>query len=61
MSLTLKYDSVGDILYITKVPPDREQESEVGEDILARINPPPESSKASRYCSGRSAWLRESL
>jgi uncharacterized protein YuzE len=39
MSLTLKYDSVGDILYITKVPPDREQESEeVGEDILARIN-----------------------
>ena len=40
MSLTLKYDSVGDILYITKVPPFREQESEEVDDcIIARFNP----------------------
>lgn len=38
--LSLEYDSVGDILYLTKVAPYREQETEeVGEDILARLNP----------------------
>jgi uncharacterized protein YuzE len=39
-SLTLEYDKVGDILYITKVAPYREQDTEeIGEDILARLNP----------------------
>ena len=38
--LSLEYDRIGDILYITKVRPYREQETEeIGEDILARLNP----------------------
>lgn len=38
--LTLKYDREGDILYINKLPPYKEQESEEIEDgIIARFNP----------------------
>jgi uncharacterized protein YuzE len=38
--LTLKYDREGDILYINKRPPYPEQETEeLGEDIIARLNP----------------------
>jgi uncharacterized protein YuzE len=38
--LTFEYDRIGDILYITRVAPYRDQETEeIGEDILARINP----------------------
>lgn len=38
--LTFKYDRQGDILYINKVPPYAEQESEeLGDDVIARLNP----------------------
>jgi uncharacterized protein YuzE len=38
--LTFKYDRQGDILYISKVPPYAEQESEeLGDDVIARLNP----------------------
>ena len=38
--LTLKYDREGDILYINKLPPYKEQESEQIEDgVIARFNP----------------------
>lgn len=38
--LTFEYDREGDILYINKCPPYREQESEeLGDDVVARLNP----------------------
>jgi len=38
--LTFKYDREADILYINRKPPYPEQESEeVGDDIIARVNP----------------------
>ncbi len=38
--LTFKYDQTADILYINKCPPYFEQESEeIGEEIIARLNP----------------------
>ena len=38
--LTLDYDREGDILYITRVPPYAEQESEeIGDEVVARLNP----------------------
>ena len=38
--LTIRYDRVGDILYIDKVPPYEEQECDELEDgILVRVNP----------------------
>jgi uncharacterized protein YuzE len=38
--LTFKYDRQADILYIGKVPPYPEQESEeLGDDVIARLNP----------------------
>ncbi len=38
--LTFKYDRQGDILYINKIPPYPEQESEeLGDEFIARLNP----------------------
>ena len=38
--LTFKYDRQGDILYINKMPPYAEQESEeLGDEVIARLNP----------------------
>jgi hypothetical protein len=38
--LTFHYDRVGDILYIEKVPPYKEQDSELLEgEVVARFNP----------------------
>ena len=38
--LIFKYDREADILYINKRPPYAEQESEeIGDDVVARINP----------------------
>jgi uncharacterized protein YuzE len=38
--LVFRYDRTGDILYIEKCSPYAEQESEeVGDDIIARLNP----------------------
>ena len=38
--LTFKYDRQGDILYINKMPPYPEQESEeLGDEVIARFNP----------------------
>ena len=38
--LTFKYDRKGDILYINKMPPYAEQESEeLGDEVIARLNP----------------------
>lgn len=38
--LTFKYDRVGDILYVDKVAPYAEQESdELGDEVIARFNP----------------------
>jgi uncharacterized protein YuzE len=38
--LTFRYDREGDILYIDKCPPYPDQESEeLGDDVVARINP----------------------
>ncbi len=38
--LTFRYDKVGDILYGDTCPPYAEQESEeVGDEIIARLNP----------------------
>ncbi len=39
-TLSLKYDPVGDILYINKCSPYPNQESEeLGDDIIVRLNP----------------------
>jgi len=39
--LSFKYDREGDILYIDKVPPYAEQETEeLGDDVIARLNQP---------------------
>lgn len=39
-SLIFSYDRTADILYINKVPPYPEQESEeLGDDVIARLNP----------------------
>ena len=39
-NLTFQYDRVADILYINKLPPYPEQESEeLGDEIVARLNP----------------------
>ena len=39
-TLSFKYDREGDILYIDKVPPYAEQETEeLGDDVIARMNP----------------------
>ena len=38
--LSFKYDREGDILYIDKVPPYADQETEeLGDDVIARLNP----------------------
>lgn len=38
--LTLDYDRKGDILYISRVPPYAEQDSEeIGDEVVARLNP----------------------
>jgi uncharacterized protein YuzE len=38
--LTLRYDKVGDILYIDTCPPYSDQESEeIGDEVVARLNP----------------------
>ena len=38
--LSFKYDREADILYIDKIPPYSQQESEeLGDDIIARLNP----------------------
>ena len=38
--LTLRYDKVGDILYIEKCPPYKEQDSEeLADEIAVRLNP----------------------
>jgi hypothetical protein len=38
--LTFKYDREGDILHIDKCPPYAEQQSqELGDDVVARLNP----------------------
>lgn len=38
--LILRYDRIGDILYIDKCPPYAEQESEeIGDEVVARLNP----------------------
>jgi uncharacterized protein YuzE len=38
--LTLRYDKIGDILYIDTCPPYAAQESEeLGDEIIARLNP----------------------
>ena len=38
--LAFKYDHQGDILYINKMPPYPEQESEkLGDEVIARLNP----------------------
>lgn len=38
--LTFQYDRDADILYINKLPPYAEQESEeLGDDVIARLNP----------------------
>ncbi len=38
--LTFKYDRLADILYIDRTPPYPEQEAEeLGEDVIARLNP----------------------
>jgi uncharacterized protein YuzE len=39
-NLTIEYDSIGDILYVTKVHPYRDQETvEIDDEVLARTNP----------------------
>lgn len=39
-NLIFEYDRIGDILYITKVAPYREQETEeIDDGVLARVNP----------------------
>ncbi len=38
--LTFEYDRESDILYISKLPPYPEQESEeIGDEVIARLNP----------------------
>jgi uncharacterized protein DUF2283 len=52
--LTFKYDRQGDILYINKMPPYPEQESEeLGDEVIARLNPKPGRSKTSKYYSSQ--------
>ena len=49
--LTFKYDRPGDILYINKMPPYPEQESEeLGDEVIARLNPKTGEIEISKYC-----------
>jgi uncharacterized protein YuzE len=39
-NLTIRYDKIGDILYLDRCPPYADQESEeIGDEILVRLNP----------------------
>jgi hypothetical protein len=39
-NMTIRYDKIGDILYIDQCTPYPEQESEeIGDEIIARLNP----------------------
>ena len=39
-NLTIRYDKIGDILYIDRCPPYADQESEeISEEVVARLNP----------------------
>jgi len=53
--LTLRYDRAADILHIlhiTSQPPYPKQETEeLGDDVVARLNPRTGSVRVSRYCS----------
>ncbi len=52
--LTFKYDRQGDILYINKITPYPEQESEeLGDEALPGSTRKPGRSKISRYCFSR--------
>jgi hypothetical protein len=60
--LTFKYDREGDILYINKQPPYPEQESEeLGDGVIAWLNPRPERSKTLRCYSSRPGSCRNDL
>ena len=48
--LAFKYDREGDILYINKMPPYPGQDSEeLGDEVIARLNPKTGGSKTSKY------------
>jgi hypothetical protein len=39
-NLIIRYDKIGDILYIDRCPPYADQESEeIGDEVVARMNP----------------------
>ena len=39
-NLTIRYEKIGDILYIDRCPPYADQESEeISEEVVARLNP----------------------
>ena len=56
--LAFQYDREADILYIGNRPAYAEQESEeLGDDVIARINPETGGVKASKSCSSpRGCW-----
>jgi hypothetical protein len=50
--LTFKYDRLADILYIDKTPPYPEQETEeLGDDVIARLNPTTGEIENRKCCS----------
>jgi hypothetical protein len=57
--LTFRYDHIGDILYVDTCLPYAEQESEeVGEEIIARLNPTSGEVEIWRFCFSLSGWRR---
>jgi hypothetical protein len=60
--LVFKYDREGDILSITKRPPYPEQESEeLGDEVIARLNPKPARSKIWNSCFFNSTSAQRSI
>ncbi len=52
--LRFRYDREADILHIDKCPPYAEQESEeLGDEVIARINPGTDKSRILRCCSSQ--------
>ena len=60
--LTLQYDREADILYINKVPPYPEQDSEeLGDDVVARHNPTPRAVESLEIMFFSTRLLRSNL
>lgn len=60
--LSFEYDREADILYINKLRPYAEQESEeLGDDVVARLNPTTGKSRTWKFSSSRRDYCEKKL